>query len=140
MRVPVCQGAVGLDRCDDADREARSPTVVRVNAVIVRAATRERSPSRARWCGTSASRVSSNHRPQSHGVEAVPADHQREQLGVFVPTHLHDAPVGEQQAEALHGLDHPGPADVAPGVRSRKLRAGYRHLTRSAWQWVTTAR
>ncbi len=23
VRVPVCQGAVGLDRCDDADREAR---------------------------------------------------------------------------------------------------------------------
>ncbi len=25
MRVPVCQGAVGLDRCDDADREVRLP-------------------------------------------------------------------------------------------------------------------
>lgn len=48
MPVPVGEGAVGLDRGDNAHRETRSPTVARMNAVRVQAATRESSPSRLR--------------------------------------------------------------------------------------------
>ncbi len=49
MRVPIGQRAVGLDRGHHADREMALAHGGPGKAMIVRAATREESPSRARW-------------------------------------------------------------------------------------------